>query len=177
MTNNSQDQPKVYRDGYDLPVYGLDIGQFYAIHIPALVCIFISLLSAVAVLLYSFKGKNCKTFFTWTKSERFVVYMAIFDGLFNISHFTDHLHYIITRNHPTPRRVCELYGFLIAEFKAGQMLMVNVVAINAFVLIYFRKNINFGKWDRRLLLWTFGIPFVGAVIALCFGKMGPNGTL
>lgn len=167
----------VLRSGYDLPVYGLDNGQFYYIHIPAMACIALSFFSAVAILIASFRMQSYRTFFSWTKSERFVVYLAICDGLFNIAHTVDHAHIAITRNHVYPRELCEFYGFMLAEFITAQNLMVNVVATNAFVLIFFRKSFEFGKYDWKLLLWTFGTPFLGATIAAIAGQLGPNGTL
>eukprot|EP00111_Clytia_hemisphaerica_P015028 TCONS_00044237-protein len=167
---------KVLIDGWDLPVYGIEQGQFAAIHIPALTCIFLSLIAAICVLVFSFKTKSFRTFFMWNKSERFVVYLAICDGLFNICHSLDHLHIFITHDHPYPKSLCEFYGFMLAEFITAQNLMVNVVSINAFVLIYFRTNMDFGKCDYKLLLWTFGLPFVAAIVALSLGTMGPNGT-
>ncbi|KAJ8310604.1 hypothetical protein KUTeg_012469 [Tegillarca granosa] len=162
--------------GYDLPVYGLDNGQFYFIHIPAMICIALSFFSAVTILIASFKMQNYRTFFCWTKSERFVVYLAICDGLFNIAHTVDHAHIAITKNHVYPRELCEFYGFMLAEFITAQNLMVNVVAINAFILIFFRKSFKFGKYDWKLLLWTFGAPFLGAMAAAFAGQLGPNGT-
>ena len=183
-STNSLDPPQTktmntttYRDGYDLPVYGLKEGQFLAIHVPALVCITLSLIAVVSVFVFTFKRKNIKTFFTWSKSERFVIYLAICDGSFNVCHLVDHLHILITKDHIQPSHLCSFYGFMLAEFILAQNLMVNVVSINAFLLVFFRKNMNFGKYDYRLLLWTFGLPFLAAIIALSFGTMGPNGTL
>ena len=164
-------------DGYDLPVYGLKQNQFLAIHIPALTCIVFSLISVICVLVFSFRKKSARTFFSWTKSERFVVYLAVCDGLFNICHSMDHIHILVTKNHPYPRSLCEFYGFMLAEFITAQNLLVNIVSINAFVLIFFRTNINFGVYDYKLLLWTFGVPFVAGIVALSLGTMGPNGTL
>ncbi|XP_021344365.1 uncharacterized protein LOC110444301, partial [Mizuhopecten yessoensis] len=57
-----------------------------------------------------------------------------------------------------------------------QNLMVNIVAINAFVLIFYRKKLYFGRYDWKILLWTFGTPFVGATIAGIAGQLGPNGA-
>ncbi|XP_069118065.1 uncharacterized protein [Argopecten irradians] len=163
--------------GYDLKVYGLDNGQFLSIHIPALSCIVISLICAVAVIVDAFRLQGVRSFFSWTKSERFVVYLAVCDGLFNIAHSMDHLHIVITRDHVHPVQLCEFYGFMLAEFITAQNLMVNVVAINAFVLIYYRKStVRFGRYDWRLLTWTFGVPFVGATIAGIADQLGPNGA-
>lgn len=168
---------KAPESGYDLPLSGIAEGQFLAIHIPALTCIILSLLSAVGVLFFSFRAQSFRTFFNWTKSERFVVYLAICDGLFNICHSMDHLHIMITRDHVHPKTLCEFYGFMLAEFITAQNLMVNIVSINAFVLIYFRKTLEFGLYDYKLLLWMFGLPFTAAMVALNLGTLGPNGAL
>jgi len=166
------------QNGYDLPVYGLDNGTFYAIHIPAITCIVTSFTCAIIAIVLSFRKRPYHTFFSkWSKSERFVVYLAICDGLFNVAHFTDHLHIVIVKDHVYPKELCEFYGFTLAEFITSQNLMVNIVAINAFMLIYFNKHLNFGRWDWRLIAWTFGAPFVGATIAGILGQLGTNGSL
>ncbi|XP_057309262.1 uncharacterized protein LOC130647427 [Hydractinia symbiolongicarpus] len=164
------------QSGYDLAVYGLKNGGFYTIHITALTCISVSFITAIVVIFISFKHQRITTFFTWIKSERFVVYLAFCDALFNICHSMDHLHVVVTKNHVYPKGLCVFYGIMLAEFTTAQNLMVNVVAINAFILIYFRKNLDFGSWDWKLLLWVFGTPFLGSMIALATGTMGPNGT-
>ncbi|KAK3094158.1 hypothetical protein FSP39_024794 [Pinctada imbricata] len=166
-------QPK---DGYDIPVYGLANGQFYSLHVPALTFIFLSLTSAIAVLVASFKLQSYRSFFSWTKSERFVVYLAVCDGLFSMAHSMDHLHIVITKNHVYPRGLCKFYGFMLTVFITAQNLMVNIVAFNAFILIYYRKNVDLGRYDYRLLLYTFGTPFVGACIAVGLGTLGSNGA-
>jgi hypothetical protein len=40
----------------------------------------------------------------------------------------------------------------------SQMLCVNIIAINAFFMMYFGKIMNFGKYDYRLLTYMFGVP-------------------
>ena len=54
------------RSGYDLPVYGLDDGNFLRLHVVALSLIFCSLACAVAVVVWSFRTHNTK-FFTWSQ--------------------------------------------------------------------------------------------------------------
>lgn len=176
-TSTEAVRDKVLLSGYDLPLYGLANGQLLYIHIPALTCISISFICVVIVLTLSFRRQSCRTFFRWTRSERFIVYLAVCDGGFNVAHFTDHLHIVIVRDHVYPKELCEFYGFNLALFISAQNLMVNVVAINAFVLIYFSKQIPFGKKDYRLLLWTFGAPFLFSAIAGILGQLGPNGSL
>ncbi|XP_062614328.1 uncharacterized protein LOC134276060 [Saccostrea cucullata] len=163
------------QSSYDIPVYGLDNGDFYSIHIPAITCISLSFISVLAVIVASFKTKSIKTFFSWTKSERLVVYLALCDGLLNISHALDHTQMIVTKNHVYPKELCTFYAFMLIEFVTAQNLMVSAVAFNVFVLIYFSKDLDFGKYDWHLLLYTFGIPCVGGTLAAIFDKLGPNG--
>lgn len=164
------------RDGYDLPIYGLDNNRFISLHLTALSCISISLAFSVIVITFSFRSSN-RRFFSRTKSERFVVYMALCDGLFNLAHSLDHLHILITKDHVRPRGLCVFYAFVIGEFISAQMFMVNIVSINAFSMIYMKKDMSFGKYDWRLLLFTFGIPFIVYLSAAILGKLGPTGAL
>ncbi|XP_052067164.1 uncharacterized protein LOC127706548 [Mytilus californianus] len=128
----------------------------------------------VIVLALSFRTSNHR-FFSRTKSERLVVYMAICDGLFNLTHSLEHLQIYITKNHVQPRELCMFYSFVIGEFISAQMFMVNAVSINAFSMIYLRKDIHLGKYDWKLLLYTFGIPFVVHLVSAFLGKLGPTG--
>lgn len=175
--NNSSMAAYQLRDGYDLPVYGLDSGRFYALHVPALTCIFLSLISAIVTIVLSFKKTPQRAFSDWTKSERFIVYMAICDGAFNIAHSIDHLHILITRDHVYPPQLCQFYGVMLVEFITAQNLMVNIVAVNAFMLMIFNKQLKFGKLDWHLILWIFGTPFLFSMIALANKQFGPNGSL
>ncbi|XP_052762212.1 uncharacterized protein LOC128204844 [Mya arenaria] len=177
-SNNTTEQSAfMLRDGYDIPVYGLANGKFYYVHIPAIVCIAVSLSCALAAITLSFRRKSYRTFFSkWSKSERLVVYLSTFDALFSVSHLPDHLQIVITKDHVRPRELCTIYGFMLVVFFAAQMLIVNVVAIDAFVMMYFNKKIYFGKYDSGLLVLTFGVPFVGAVVAAVYGQFGPMGS-
>lgn len=171
-------QSATRKRGYDLPLIGKEDGHFVQLHVTALVCIFLSLLSALAVLLISFRcdKQKLKTFFQWNKSERFVVYLALCDGFFNISHSMDHFDVLFREDHVHPLQLCDFYAFMLIEFCFAQILMVNVIAINAFLLIFFRKNIDFGRYDWRLLLWTFGVPLCIGSCALLLDTLGPNGA-
>lgn len=178
MANETIETTPAPQNGYDLPIYGLVNGSFYYIHVPAIACIVASFVCVVIALVLSFRQRGFGEFFNnWTKSERLVVYLAICDGLYNVSHFTDHTHIVIVKGMVYPKQLCEFYGFNLAVAVTSQVLMVNIIAINAFMLMYFDKKLSFGQRDWKLLLWTYGVPFVGAVVAAANGQMGPNGTL
>lgn len=177
LTDMSSFVQTVRQNGYDIPLYGMDNGSFYFIHVPAVLCIMASFTCAVIAIVLSFRQKDVRTFFrTWSKSERFVVYLALCDGLFNRAHFTDHLHILIAKEMVYPKPFCEFYGFNLAVFITAQYLMVNIIALTVFRLIYFEKTISFGNNDWKLLLWIFGVPCLGALVSCWTNQLGPNGT-
>jgi len=65
---------------------------------------------------------------------------------------------------------------MLAVFITAQNLLVNVVAVNAFILIFFRKDLYFGRCDWGLMAWTFGAPAVAAATCWATGVLGTNGA-
>lgn len=161
--------------GYDLPVYGLGSGRFYLLHLTALSIILCSLVCAIIVLCWSFRG-NRSQFFLWPIGERLAVYMAFCDGLFNVSHSLDHIHYVLQKDHVRPAALCVFYGIILQEFITAQVLLVNMASINAFVMVYRRRSLNFASYDHRLLIYVFGVPLVLAVVLAATGQLGPSGA-
>ncbi|KAF0288028.1 hypothetical protein FJT64_013581 [Amphibalanus amphitrite] len=136
MSNSTARPP---RSGYDLPVYGLADGLLLNIHVPAILCITISLLCAVATVAWSVRshwvrGRGAR-FFDWTQGERNIVYLAVCDGCFNLAHLFDHAHYLLLRDHH---------------------LLVNLIAVSACVTIHRERMVEWGARDWRQLLYTFG---------------------
>ena len=165
----------VARSGYDLPVYGLASGAFPYIHGAALSCITCSLLCALATIAWSWHA-NRGRFSDWSPGDRMVVYLALCDLLFNVSHSLDHAQYAATGDHVRPPLLCAVYGFSLAEFIAAQNLLVTAVAVNACLLVYRGRPVPFGRGDWRLLLATFGLPFVFCTAVFSRGGFGPNGV-
>lgn len=166
---------KTLLNGYDLQVKGLDNGFFYPIHISALIAISASFICAMVVLVISVQ--KSWSFFNRAKNERFVVYLAICDGLFNFFHSMDHLQYLVTMSHPRPLALCSFYSYMMFTFVMSQMICVNAIAVNAFSLMYFGKNLNFGKFDYRILIFMFGVPVSILTKSVSIGKLGQNGYL
>eukprot|EP00105_Crassostrea_gigas_P020752 XP_011439620.1 PREDICTED: uncharacterized protein LOC105336843 [Crassostrea gigas] len=174
MDNATQITESVLQDGYDLPVYGLDTGWFLYIHVPALCCIFVSLFCASAVLVVSFRSQT-RPFFSWMRSERFVVYLTMCDVLFNITQSLGHLQMVITKDHVYPVQLCEFYSFFLEFIAPAQVLVTHVAAFNAFGLVFLQKKLEFGKYDWKLLVINFGVPFVLSASAALSGYYGPMG--
>lgn len=161
---------------YMIPVVGLGTANFYRIHYLAITCLVCSFISVIAILAVSFRSKKVRSFYnSWTKCERFVVYMALCDGFYSVVHLMDHIQVTITQSHVHPLELCEVYGFVIFMFASAQMLLTSLIAINAFVLIKFGKNVNLGRYDWKLLLLTYGVPFIECLGIILAGDMGPTG--
>ena len=164
-------------DGYDLPIYGLDNGLFYVLHIPAIALIVASFICTLVAIVVSFKRHSGRSFFSWTKSDRFVVYLAVCDGLFNLAHGSDHATVTITKNHVYPEQLCQFYAFITCIFMSAQNILVAIIAVNIFAMMYFHRKTTFGRFDWILLSVTFGLPLPAAIAVWCIGKFGPNGIL
>ena len=89
----------------------------------------------------------------------------------------DHLQIVITKNHVYPKELCVFYAVMIAEFISAQNILVCIIAINAFMLIYYRNNLDFGAYDWKILVITFGVPLVAATVTVFLDVLGPSGAL
>ena len=164
------------RSGYDVSVYGLNDGSFYVSHLIAISCLSVSTICACATLIMSFLPRNrTDAFYNWQKRERFVVYMAICDTIFSACHVADHANVFAVKHHIHPKELCVFYSFGIFESILAQNILVNIIAINAFALIYFNYNLNFGRRDWKLLIWIFGTPLILGIVSVATDKFGPNG--
>ena len=177
MTMKNVSDSSVPCDGYDLPLFGIEEGYFYQLHIPTIACISISFICASISFIISFRRHRSRSFFSWTKCDRFIVYLAICDALFNLAHGTDHTLVVVGMDHVRPRVLCELLSFVTSVFCMAQNILVGIIAINIFIMICYGKNIRFGRCDWKLTLGTLGIPTVGACVAWCLGHLGPNGLM
>lgn len=161
----------------EIPVRGLNSERFYPYHITAIICIGASLVGVVAILYISFKSRLYRSFFQWTISDRFVVYIAACDGLFNLSHLLDHVQMVVTRSHVHPPNLCVVYAYLVVVFTTAQGLLVSVIALNSFCVVHFGKSGKFGSYDWKLHIFIFGIPTMEASLAVLLNKLGPTGLL
>ncbi|XP_062579056.1 uncharacterized protein LOC134240967 [Saccostrea cucullata] len=160
----------------DIPVMGLEDGRFYSYHVTALVSIGASLSCVAAIFWVSFRSHFFKSFFQWSVSDRFVVYLATCDGLFNLTHVLDHVQMVVTTTHVYPKGLCVFYAFWIVVFTTAQALLVLVIALNSFSLVILEKPVKFGVYDWRLLVFMFGIPTVEASLAAFLDQLGPTGS-
>ncbi|XP_052083789.1 uncharacterized protein LOC127721157 [Mytilus californianus] len=97
--------------GYDIPVFGVGHYCFNVIHVTAIVCLLLSLCSAVVVIILLYKSKVGKPFMKWHKHERFLLYRCICDTSYGFVHSLDHTQILITKDHVRPSGLCSFCAF------------------------------------------------------------------
>lgn len=161
---------------YNITVLGLDDGTFYPLHISAIVCMTCSFFASIIVTVTSFKTHN-KNFYAWSRSERFVVYLALCEMSFNFIHMFDHVTMLMEKDHVHPLELCQFYAFLMVLLMTTKNLILVIIAINAFLLIRFQNQMEFGVKDWGLYVFVLGGPAVICTIALSLKQFGPAGAL
>lgn len=132
---------------------------FNVIHVTAIVCLLLSLSSAVGVIILLYKSRAEKSFMKWHKHERFLIYRCICEISYSFVHTLDHAQTLITKDHGRPSRLCTLYAMLIVITCISETLFSLTSAFNGFLSVYFRKNVNFGNKDWKLILLLGVEPF------------------
>ncbi|OWF37107.1 hypothetical protein KP79_PYT25312 [Mizuhopecten yessoensis] len=162
--------------GYDVPPLGLDNGQFYVIHVTAMLAMCASFTCASIVIGLFIKQRKAKRFYDRSKSERMIVYAAVCDATFNVIHSTEHIQMLVTKNLVLPRELCKFHGLMTLALGYAQVFLVLSVAVNIFCMMFLQKNITFGKYDWRLLTAVILGPFLIGFSSLIANKIGPNGA-
>lgn len=164
------------KNGYDIPVFGVGYSCFYAIHVTAMCCLILSLISAIAVIFALFNSKNKTSFMKWPKHERFLVYRCICNSVYCGLHMLDHLQIVIAQDHVRPPGLCKLYATILINACMCESSFSLISALNAFLSIAFRKNVDFGQRDWKLLVNVCVIaPFSLALMVSLMDVLGPTG--
>ena len=113
--------------------------------------------------------------FSSITGERLVVYLALCDLLFSISHTLDHSYMTAIVGHP-PDLACAIMAGFLLEFVTSQLLLVTIIATNAFLMVVKERRIHVGKYDWKLLLGCFGTPALLCVGTYSLRILGPSGA-
>lgn len=154
-------------------VYGLGTYRFDLIHITGLVSLSISILVSASVL--CFLNYPCRRSL-WSRpiGERLVVYLAVCDLMYSISHVLDHSYMLAVRGNP-PDAACATFAFFLNEFVLAQSLVVVFTALNAFGMVVKQKKIDLGSHDWKLLTVALGVPAAVGVTGEATKYFGPGG--
>lgn len=161
---------------YNVTLVGWDDGTFFPLHITAIVCISCGFIASIVVTVMSFKSHK-KRFYTWSRSERFVVYLAICEMSFNFIHMFDHVTMVIEKDHVHPLELCQLYAFFIVLLLSIKNFILIVIALNAFLLMRFKCQMDFGSKDWRLFVYVMAFPIIVCTVAASLQTYGPAGAL
>ena len=115
------------------------------------------------------------SFFKWNIGERLVIYLAVTDLTYEISHIIDHKYVIYNQRNP-PDLACSVFGFILNEFGIAQWVVVLYSALRACSLIVFNKKLHTGRWDWILIFSALGAPGSLGILSASLGFLGGNGV-
>ena len=157
-----------------LPVTGYPGPIFYMLHITGISSLTISIFFSMGVMLKLLFACKCDI---WRQGigERLVIYLAICDLGWSISHEMDHIYMIVTHDHP-PDKLCAGFAFMLLWWICAQAIIVTFTAFNAFILVVKEEHLNLGRFDWRLTVPSLLISFLLALIPALFNILGPTGA-
>ena len=147
---------------------------WYTIHAVAIVSLTVSIISSVIVIVWQQKASSAKEFFKRKLGERLVVYLAVTDLFYSISHFLDHLVNILGHGVPS-HTPCVIFASVTMECIFAQSAIVLFTAISLCLLVSCNRKIKYGPYDVILLLVSYGPPLILVVFSLVKGYIGNNG--
>lgn len=157
-----------------LPAYGYPGFKFYLIHWTGIVGLTLSIFFSVTVLLYMLYFASPGSLFQRQIGERLVVYLAVFDLGFSLSHVADHVYMLITKGHP-PDPMCRTIAFLLQTFTIAQSFLIFFTATNAMIMVVLNKKLELGQYDWRLLTVTLGVPTSIGIAGVAVPFLGASG--
>ena len=136
----------------------------------------VSVLTCIIVVIALLRSTS-GNFFSWKVLDRFSMYNVAGDLLYYTAQIAYGVHHsvvgrLFARN-PTGVS-CTLHAILLFEFASAQIYLGLIMAIYAFVLIYFNRQISFGRYDYRLLVPLLILPLIVLVTAAFFDQYQPN---
>ena len=187
----------------EMPLYGYPGVLFYAIQATALLCLSLSTLFCLVLISFLCLFRKIKerhslnaindqanpaltkaqvhsilsnhTFKNWRTGDRLVIYLAIADLSYSVSHIVDKAYYAYAEANP-PDTLCTVVGFFYQEFMFAQWIIIVFTAVNACCLVVFNKRLHLGRSDWKLLVVAFGTPAVNGTIAISLGLLGQSGA-
>ena len=164
----------VLLNGYDLDPIGLGADLFYVTYILSLICLGISLI-AYSIVAYQ-TLHDFRNFYQQQCHERFLGYLAVVGIIFVLVNILDRMQIVSNQQFSTPSVLCFIYGFISSFSFASQMMLTNYAIFNSFLYYVFKKPFLLGKWDMRLALYVFGLPFLAMGITAVRKNFGPDGV-
>ncbi|ELT88208.1 hypothetical protein CAPTEDRAFT_186432 [Capitella teleta] len=156
-------------------VYGLPGNNFYYLHGTALFSLTTSLAASSFVLVYMFVLTSKVKLHSRPIGERLVVYLAIYDLCFCVTHSLDHGYMLAVVDNP-PDQLCLLFGFLLQTAIMAQAFLVLFTAVNAMVMVVMERKLYLGNRDWRLFAITIGLPVCIGIAGVSVPFLGPTGS-
>ncbi|CAC5422977.1 unnamed protein product [Mytilus coruscus] len=164
----------VIENGYDVPFVGDETNAGFYIGILNFILMISSCIAGLVTVTFSFKY-NKKRFMKWRYVDRFIVYKALNDMLYYFSPLCYTVHVTLEKvNYPVPA-FCTMYAIISNVFGLSQALLTVTIAVTAFVLVYFNKQLTIGPRDCYLYIIVLIVPAAMFTVLGIFQQLGPNG--
>lgn len=122
--------------------------HWYTIHIVVLACGLITLYFTIKTLIKALKYFNYKTS---SVIQRLPIYISINYFCLAFFHSIDHFISLVSSN-PIPYIGCRILGFLVDISIYSNCVMLSFIAYSMWKTIIFKKHVNMGIYDWKLLL-------------------------
>lgn len=166
----------VIENGYDLPFVGDETNAGFYIGILNFFLMIASCIGGLVTVKFSFKY-NKKRFMKWRYVDRFIVYKALNDMVYYFFPICYSVHVTLEKVNYSVPAFCTMYAIISNVFGSSQALTTVTVAITAFVLVYFNKQLTMGPRDCYLYIIVLFIPAAMFTVLGIFKQLGPNGYL
>lgn len=133
---------------------------WYTIHIVELFCASITLYSTVKTLIKSF---NYFDYDTLKVIQRLPIYISLNYFCLSLFHSLDHFISLVSSN-PVSYIGCKILGFLVDMSIYNNCIMIGFMAYSMWKTIIFKKHVEMGIYDWKLLLPSFLLIFIYAGI-------------
>lgn len=171
LSNVSHQTPN---DGYDLPFADGDLMSAFYVGLVNFILMLCSSAAGIMTIIFSFKY-NSDSFLKWRYVDRLIVYKAMKD----VVYYSIGISYTIqvtveNDNYPSPLS-CTMYALLSNIFGLSQALMSVAIAIMAFVLVNYNKQLSMGPGECFLVVFVLFFSTILFIIVGAAGQLGPNG--
>ncbi|XP_063422385.1 uncharacterized protein LOC134706936 [Mytilus trossulus] len=164
----------VIENGYDIPFVSDETITGFYIGILNFFFMIASCIGGLVTVQFSFKY-NKKRFMKWRYVDRFILYKALNDMVYYFFPICYLVHVTLEKVNYPVSAFCTMYAIISNVFGSSQALMTVTVAVTAFVLVYFNKQLTMGPRDCYLYIIVLFIPAAMFTVLGIFKQLGPNG--
>lgn len=147
---------------------------YYSMHGVAWTALLISIICSIITIIWQHRTASAVSFYKRKLGERLVIYLAVSDIFFSVTHFSDHVFTYLGEGSP-PKIPCIIFASVLMENIMAQSLIVFLTAASLCLLVTCNRKINFGPFDIGLLIISYGCPLIVVMVCGFRGYLGYQG--